>query len=181
MSITWGGWTQWNLIPASPAVYEHTAIDLGAVVSFTPLVTFTGEGSPTITEKHSDDDITYSEYAAVGSLITARYFIIKVSVAETDVGAIFDSLLIIADASAVTEDQFDVDTSTLSGTTGDRTVVPTKPFTLVTSIGVALQNVGAGWSWEVITKSPSGINIKIYDETDTLADATCDFTIRGIT
>jgi hypothetical protein len=180
MPITWNDWTQWNHIPASPMIYEHDAIDLGAVLSFTPLVTFTGTGTPTITEKHSDDDITYSSYAPVGSLISARYFIIRVEVVETDVGGIIDSLLIIADASSITEDQFDVDTSTLSGTTGDRTVVPTKTFTLVTSIGVALQNVGAGWSWEVISKSPSGINIKIYDETDTLADANCDFTIRGI-
>jgi len=180
MALEWNEWTQWNHIPPSPVIYEHSAIDLGAVISFVPQATYTGSGTPTITEKHSDDDVTYTNYAATGSLISARYFIIKVSVVETSYGAVMDNLVIVADATTQTEDFFDIDMSTLAGSTGNRTIVPAKTYSLITSVGIAIQNVGAGYSWEVISKAPSAIVIKVYDGSDILADATIDITIRGI-
>jgi hypothetical protein len=46
---------------------------------------------------------------------------------------------------------------------------------------IALQNVGAGWSWELIDKDTSvGPRVKIYNSSNTAADATIDALVRGI-
>jgi hypothetical protein len=180
--LQWSDWDTWTVSPFDPITYEHSVIDLGAIVEFTPLVTVTGSGTPTITEAHSDDDITYTSFAAITGRIQARYFKIKVVVSDPAGHALIENCIIIADAQALVEDQSDVDTSTLSGSTGDRRIALVKTFSVITSVTIALQNVGAGYSTEIIDKSVvSGPNFKIYDNTNTLADvSSVDFVIRGI-
>jgi len=178
-AIEWVDWTGgFNRVPENPIQYEHGGIDVGAIVSFTPLVTFQGRGTPTITEAHSDTDSGYSSFAAITGPITARWFKIRVSLADTE--PLFENLIIIADAKAQTEDLIDVDMTTLTGSTGDRTLNLNKSFSVITSVAIALQNVGAGWSTEIINKNSTGPNIKVYNGSDVLSDATIDVVVRGI-
>ena len=178
-AIEWVDWTAgFNRVPENPIQYEHGGVDVGAIVSFTPLVTFQGRGTPTITEAHSDTDSGYSSFTAITGPITARWFKIRVSLADTE--PLFENLIIIADAKAQTEDLIDVDMTTLTGSTGDRTLNLNKSFNVITSVAIALQNVGAGWSTEIINKNSTGPNIKVYNGSDVLSDATIDVVIRGI-
>lgn len=178
---TWAG-IKWLITPASPVVYERT-IDVGVVTAFTPLINFTGTGTPAITEAHSNDGATYTSYAAAGSLITARYIKIKVSVAGA--WPIMENVQTILSATPLSEDIEDLATSSLSGSyriaAGDIRLPITKTYAVIRKIDVVLQNVGAGWSWELIDKDTSvGPRIKIYNASNTLADATIDATVRGL-
>jgi hypothetical protein len=179
---TWDAWTQWTNSPASPISYEHTVIDLGATIAFVPNVSALGVGTISLQEAHSDDNITYTSFAAVGSLITARYIKIKATI--TGSFPRLTSLDIKLSGESLTEEVNDLDTSTLSGSyrigVGDIRIPHVKSFATITQLQVSLQNVGAGWSFEVIDKTPTfGPRIKIYNASNTLADATIDAYIRG--
>ena len=177
--ITWDDWTVWNLAPVNPMVYEHPPIDLGATLPFTPLVTVTGQGTPTITEAHSDDGVSYSSFAALGPQVTARYITIQVSQAHAS--ARLEDVNIILDAKSETEFVNDLDTSTISSPAGDFRVPLTKNFSLIRFVNVILQNVGAGWTWEVLDRNAAlGPRIKIYNGSGTLADATVDVEVKGV-
>ena len=65
--------------------------------------------------------------------------------------------------------------------TGDIRLPILKTYASIRTVNIALQSVGAGYSWELIDKDVDiGPRIRIYDETDTLTDATIDATIRGV-
>lgn len=174
-------WTQWELNPTNPIVYEHTPIDIGAIISFTPVVNFTGQGTATIFEAHSDTDSGYSSFldiTAGAGEITARWLKIKVSLA--DAFARFDGLIINITADVISEDLSDIDTSTLSGSAGERRLVLQKSYSLIKTVAPILQDVGDGWSINVADRNPTlGPLIKIYDGA-TPADATIDVVVRGI-
>lgn len=176
---TWADWTTWNRVPANPIVYESPGFDLGAILNFSLLVTVTGTGTPTITEAHSDTDSGYSSFAAITGQIEARWVKVKVSMADSD--AIIENIIIIPDGTILEEIISDLDTSTISGgSAGDRRIPLMKTFSLITAVQVALQNVGDGWSWEIIDKSTSlGPRIKIYDGA-TLTDTDIDVVVKGI-
>lgn len=179
---TWAGFTDWNMSPVSPISYVRQ-IDIGVVTTFTPLVTVLADGSQTIEEQHSDDDVTYSSYAAVSGAVTARYIRIKVTI--TGAYPVIYSMRTILLGTAVTDYINDQDSSALTGSyrigTGDVRIPLTQSFSVIKSVGVSLQNVGAGWSWELIDKTPTyGPRIKIYDNTATLADCTFDADVDGI-
>ncbi|MGD9850099.1 MAG: host specificity factor TipJ family phage tail protein [Nitrospirales bacterium] len=177
--ISWEEWLAWNFEPVDPIVYEHPPIDVGAVLPFTPLVTVTGQGTPTITEAHSDDDVTYTSFAALGPQVTARYIKFKVSQAHAD--ARLDDVFIILDAKAETDTNNDLDTSTISSPAGTFRIPLNKNFSLIRFVNVILQNVGPGWTWELIDRNAAlGPLIKIYDNTGTLADAVVDTDVKGV-
>jgi hypothetical protein len=175
-------WSQWEIIPTNPIVYEHTAIDLGAIINFVPVVTFTGQGTATIYEAHSDTDSGYSSFVDITSgsgEINARWVKIKVSLA--DAFARFDGLDILITAEIIREIQSDIDTSTLTGGAGARRLALQKSFSLIKSVAPILQDVGAGWSATVADRNASlGPLIKIYNGSGTPTDTTMDFVIDGI-
>lgn len=177
---TWAG--AWLKTPDGSISYERL-YDVGVITAFTPLVSFTGDGSVTLEEAHSDDGVSYSSYAAPGTLITARY--IKVRCSVTGSVPIMRSLDVILSASPVSEDAVDLDTSGLTGSyriaAGDVRIPIEKTYAVIRKVDVTLQNVGAGWAWELIDKDTAvGPRIKIYNGSGVLADATIDATVRGI-
>ena len=183
--ITWATWASWARAPNSPIVYEHPRIDIGVVAPFIPLVSVTANGSVVIEESNSDDDIGYTSWAAAGTLITARYVKIRVTVTNASTLADITQMIIILSADVVDEDITDLDTSTLTGANrigvGDIRLPITKTYQIIKSVGLALQNVGAGWSWELIDKDTAvGPRIKIYNASDVLADATIDAYVKGL-
>lgn len=198
---TWAGWTVWEMNPATSFSYVHpsasTSIDLGAILDFTPLIFIDGVGTITIEEQHSDDDSLFSSWAVVGTAtITARYIRFRISVSESTYhGRLFDMAINLA-ANPVEEAINDLDISTLAACTpspgcatsgfriavGDIRVPITKSFTVITQVQVALQNVGGGWSWEIVDKDTAvGPRIRIYNATPALADPPAlDILVKGV-
>lgn len=181
----WSAWTRWNVTPENPIVYEHSIIDLGGALPFTPLVDAIAAGTAVAEESHSTDGVSYSSWAAVGSLITARYIKIRVTVTApgTDI-AVLNLINIKLSAESISEEINDLDTSALAGAyrigTGDIRLPISKAYQVISQVQLTLQNVGAGWTWELIDKDNAvGPRIKIYNASNALADASVDAFIRG--
>ena len=184
--VTWADWTSYARAPSSPIIYEHPTIDVGVVATFIPLVSATGNGTIVIEESHSDDDVSYTSWVATGAQITARYIKVRVTVTNASSLASITQMFIILSADPVTEDIEDLDTSTLTGANriavGHIKLPINKTYAVIKRADVVLQSVGAGWTWELISKSDltNGPEIKIYNASNVLADATIDATIRGV-
>ncbi|SEO64564.1 host specificity factor TipJ family phage tail protein [Nitrosovibrio sp. Nv6] len=180
---TWDAYTRWVLTPNGSTTYEHVAIDVGISLPFTPLVSAMGDGAQTIEEQHSDDNVSYSAWAAVGPVITARYVKIRITLAGTFPR--LSQLTIKLSGEPITEIINDLDTSTLTGAyrigVGDIRLPMVKAYSVIRQASVmALQNVGPGWSWVLIDKDTAvGPRIKIYNASNALADAIIDANIQG--
>jgi sulfur carrier protein ThiS len=176
---TWAEWETWNQVPYGTLTYEHTVLDIGAVLPFTPIVSVAGRGTPTVEESHSDDDISYSSWEELGPQVEARY--IKIRVTMTHDNPRLDEVFIILEAKTETEFINDLDTSLISDPAGTFRIPLTKNFSMIRMVNITIQNVGAGWSWEQIDRDPDlGPSIKLYNGSGTLADALIDVEIRGI-
>ncbi len=180
--IDWAGWTTWARAATSPIVYEHTVIDLGATLEFTPLVTAIGDGAATIEIDFSTDNLAWNGWTTP-QLVTARYLKVKLSL--TGSYPILRALNILLSAQPITEEVNDLATSTLAGAyrigVGDVRLPIRESYSVITQVMVALQGVGAGWSWEIIDKDTvTGPRIKIYNASGVLADATIDAFVRGL-
>jgi hypothetical protein len=184
---TWDAWNSWIVTPSGSIQYERL-IDIGVITTFTPLVTVLADsagGSVTIEEAHSDTGTggSYSAFAAVGPQLTTRF--IKIRVTVTGSFPKINAMRTILSAATLTEIIEDLDTSTLTGSfdlgVGNVRLPITKPFNVIKKVDVTLQSVGAGWSWELIDKDTSvGPQIKIYNSSNALADATIDATVIGV-
>lgn len=179
---TWGAWARWNSTPAGSMTYQENVIDLGASVPFTPLVSAIADGTQTIEVATSNDNVTYSAWVASGSLVTARYIKVRITLAGSF--PMLYSLDIKLSGAVIQEDINDKLTSTLTGSyrigVGDIRLPIVKSYSLLTQVQVTLQNVGSGWSWELIDKNVSvGPRIKIYNASNALADCTIDASIKG--
>lgn len=94
-------------------------------------------------------------------------------------------LRIVLSANPVEEIIQDLATSGLAGAyrigVGDIRLPITKTYAVIRKVDVTLQSVAAGWSWVLIDKDTTvGPRIKIYDATNTLADAVIDATVTGL-
>jgi hypothetical protein len=184
---TWASWTSWAQ-DANDLTYTIAAIDLGVVTTFTPLVSAVcPEGTLTLQERTSDDAVTWTAYAACGSApLTARYYQCKATVTgAAGLTLRLENMTVVLDADPLEEEIEDLATSSLSGSyrigTGNVRLPITKAFSSIRTVFVTLQSVGAGWSWELIDKNTSvGPQIKIYNASNVLADATIDALIRGL-
>jgi hypothetical protein len=184
--VTWATWTAWAR-DANDLTYTHTALDLGAVLTFTPTVSANCPvGTLTLEERTSNDGSSWSSWATCATAVkTARYYQARATVAGTagqQLRLLNMSIQIGADP--LEEVIEDLATSSLSGSydlgVGNVRLPITEPFTTITGVFVTLQSTGAGWSWELIDKdTTTGPQIKIYNASNTLADATIDALIRG--
>jgi len=85
LDVTWDETEEtWNNTPASPIIYEHPAVDLGASLEVTIRANSLAAGTTLIEISTSDDDLAYSEWAEVpNSSVTARYFKFRWTVSGT--------------------------------------------------------------------------------------------------
>ncbi len=181
----WDDWATWARSPNTTFTYEHpaydSAIDLGAVVSVTPLVSVDGVGTLTVEEQHSDDNTTFTPYAVIGPLISARYIRLKVTVSEPTLLAQLSGMEINLSADPVDEYINDKDTSTISSPTGVFRLPISKSYATITQVTLAIQGTGGGWTWKLIDKDPAlGPKIELYNGSGVLADAVIDAVVRGI-
>jgi len=182
LPATWSGWTVWNTAPKSPITYIRD-IDAGVVTKFVPLVTVSAEGTVVIEEQHSSDGVAYTAYAMAGVQIEARYVRIRVTVSGPY--PIIKTMRSILSATPIVDIIEDQNSALLAGAyrigTGDVRVPIVKLFSTIKKVDVALQSVGAGWSWELIDKDKVvGPRIKIYNSSNVPADAVFDATVTGI-
>lgn len=178
---TWDAWGVWPSDAYTAIVYEHTEIDLGAVMTFAPLISAFGSASPTIEINYSIDGVSYSGWGVPPASISARYMRVRATVAQagSEIPQLF-TMSILASGKSIDEEIIDSDTSTWSGSAAAGRVVPlTKAFGVVTSIQLALQNVGGAYTWEVVSKAASGPVIKIYNSSGVATDAVVDVVVRG--
>jgi hypothetical protein len=176
---TWDGWARWKNNPTSPITYDHPQIDIGAIVTFKPILQADADGTVTITESHSSDGATWTGYATPLTSITARYIRVRISVAGSF--PLIREFLVWLEANTKTEDINDLNTLTAPGRigVGDLRLPIRNAYSVIAQVNLALQNIGAGWSWEIIDKSPTGPRVKIYNASNALADCTIDAYIKG--
>lgn len=180
---TWDGYIAWNQGAISPIAYEHPEIDLGFDLVFTPLISMLGDGTPTVEIQWKPDGGTYSAWVIPEGVVTARYLKVKISVAGS--APLIKQLSILFSAATISEEINDLLTSTLSGSyrlgVGDIRLPISKPFSRISQVQVALQGVGAGWSWVLEDKDVIvGPRLRIYNGSGAAADANIDANIRGM-
>jgi hypothetical protein len=174
----------------SPIIYETEVIDLSADLTFTPLVTAVVTGSATLSMKTgttADGNVT-GAYGAIGTQSGKRYVQFKVEVTDNDAEIFSFSILI--DGQSKVEEFNDVNTATETATwfesvvAGHFKIGSRGELAAITQARLTLQSTGPGWSWELLSKAATvdsevAAEFKVYDETDTLADAVVDIELRG--
>jgi len=192
---TWqfGSWSQ---NPYLSITYDHTTIDIGGIVTFVPIITASQNGDTlTITESHSDDDITYTSYATAGVSVTARYIKIRVNVTKVSGLIIINTATIVLSGTPVSEVIEDLDTSVLAAcvgppacssgyriAAGDFRAPIAENYTKIKRVFVIFQGTSGGWTYDVTDKDTTvGPRIKTYNSSGVLADAPLiDIDITGI-
>lgn len=194
LADTWDG-----ILPAAdPLVYETPEIDIGSVVTFTPLVTPAGIGVATVAMRVGGEGSPQIEgtYGALETT-TARYVQFRVEVTSgvsPQTAVSLDTLTIFLDGDIRIEAFENIDTSGANTENFERiaaghfrVAVSSQMSNIIRAGIVALQNVGAGYSWELVSKTAAAFGspgqlaaeFKIYDSSNTLADATVDVEIKG--
>jgi len=180
-AATFDEWFDWGL-NGDDLTYQYPDIDMGAVLTYRPVISAQADGVITYEIDYSTDNVVWNGWVTPSADITCRYLRCRIKVVGT--APRIQSMTILLDGEKEFEDISDLDTSTLSATyrtvAGDIRLPIASAFTNIKSVQVTLQNTGPGWSWELIDKlTATGPRIKIYDNTGTLADATIDATIKG--
>lgn len=190
---TWTAYVAWNNeTPVASWTYEHTEIDLGVDLYTLPEISSIPVACSVTAEyqwRTAAGSYQGSWQAAPTEQVQARYFKARLTMTTTPSDATdvrLKGAAILFVGQAIEQEIQDLDTSTLTGANriavGHVKLPLDTTFSTITSVSLALQNVGAGWSWEVISKADTtnGPEVKIYNSSATLADATIDAIIRGL-
>lgn len=179
------------LTNASPITYTTAAIDLEADLSFTPRVTVVANGTATVTVQlgTSADGAPVGSYAAPAAVTGKRYVRVKVEVTGSTPS--ITSMSILIDGETTTELFDDVNTASssaswFSSVAAGHFKIGSKGglASITTARIVAVQNVGSGWSWSLISKSQTvngepAAEFKLWNGSGTLSNATVDVELRG--
>ena len=185
---TWAAWTSWGAGDGTQAgramTYEAEPVDLGAALPFTldwraeavGAVAFevrTGGAAPAPAWG------AWTAYPA-RALLTARHVQPRWKLTGDGSEILsLDHLCWQALGTADTEQVLDSDTSRWTGSAAAGRVVPLSGrLALVTGLAVTLQNVGAGWTWELMNKTEP--RIRIYNGNGATRDATVDVVAFGV-
>lgn len=181
---TWATWLQWARNPFLSITYETATIDIGAVTSFSPLITVVSNGSLTNEINYSSDGSTWSGWV-VASVVVARYIKCRSTNVVASGLSIIDSFTIYLSGKVEIEYFNDITTSALTGSyrigVGNIRIPVKKAPVVIKNVSITLQNVGPGWSWELIDKNVAvGPQIKIYNASNALADCVIDAEVKEL-
>lgn len=191
-AVSWDTFTRWTLGAKNPIAYEHTPIDLGAVITCdVSAYAVADSGTTTVEIAHSQDGTTYTEWAplslAAATVITARFIKARVSLATVgDLIGVLRAFVVSVRAPQVEYVINDLDTSGLPAdlrlADGDvRIPVPAGMFAAIRSVFITFNGTGAGMTWELVDRNASpGPRIRMYDDTFTGANPVIDVVVRGI-
>jgi len=179
----------------SPITYTTPEIDLGADVTVTPRMSVTADDgivTNTMQTGTTADGSVVGTFGALG-LVTARYFKLQTSVAAGAVAARIVEFLTNLDTLTKEENYESINIATETGVFFER--IAAGHFKIETKGNIskilvaridAFIGSGAGFTSEVINLSTTvtggtlpAVEIKIYDSTNTLADATVAITLIG--
>ena len=185
LTDTWDDYDEhWYFDTATSFDYEHPRIDLGAKLSFLPSVSVTvAYGSTyTVYESHSDDDVTYSSFAAISGLIEARFIKFKVTVNNSTSPPKLTNANIFLGGDSVVDNFRLLDTSGLSVEAGGGVRIPIRStFQQIVDVNISMQSVGSGATWELIDlDESSGPHIKMYNSSGTLIYPTITAQVTGV-
>ena len=163
--------------------YQTPMIDIGAEVDFSVDYSHQGAGDVALTVvifQSAQGAGEVAHYEPGATLLHGRYvrLIFKATRAEpANPPNLCDLCWSLLSSAARTEYRLDTNSRDWArGANGGR-VVPTT-LSLVTDMGITLQNVGAGWSSTVLSKAPP--EIALYNAAGRIVDAVVDVTINGI-
>ena len=181
----WDDWPVWALGPSGEAALTYTAPaeDLGLKATFgidwtardreqVTLEIRTGAGRAAL------NTAPWRVAATAADPVTARWIQPRWT-ARADAGAVarLAGLTWWLAAPTATRRLHDIDTATLEGSAADGRVVDTD-LARVTDVALTFQDVGAGWTWSLASKSPP--TIRIFDGDGSPADAVVDITLSGL-
>lgn len=184
---TWDAWTGWNLNPAASMTYTTIEIDIGAVVSFIPLVNYISDGGTVLVEERHKTLVgdSWSSWAtADGTLLTAGFIQARITITNPGAGGLTGGQLTLS-AEPIKETIEALDTSTLTGAydlgVGDIRLPIAKSYSLIKSVNVTVHSPAAGYTVELVDlDTTTGPNIKIRDAAQALKDATITAVIEGV-
>ena len=185
---TWAAWQSWGLGNGMGAgremLYTAPAVDLGVKLSFSIGWSADVSGDASLEYRAADtatglDTEAWATYTP-GSLVTGRHAQLRWRLTgDGSVQLSLDHLCWSTLGNAASEQVLDSSTAEWQGSAATGREVPvTGRLSLVTSLAVTLQSVGAGWSWELLLKSPP--TIRIHDSDGNAADATVDVLLYGV-
>lgn len=189
---TWATWDSWATGPGSGAAphvrWTSEAIDIGATVTWSvaydaPAASTTGTTALRFRGAASKTALAAATWHTLGAAgapltLTAQWVQVEVTAAAgTSAVSRLDHLSWWLPAPIVETKYLDIDTATWQGGVGNR-LVPPGGLRLVTDILVALQSVGAGWSWDIAAKNPP--RLRIWNAARQPRDATVDVVLRGL-
>ena len=185
---TWTEYTTW-----AAAIYAEfsftSTIDLGEALPITPYVSVAGLGELVVEERHWDalaDPPAYTDWALLGDGFVGGLIEFRVSCDATGIPlGMISEMRILLLGTAVSEDLFNIDTSTLSGATPGIFRLPiTKSYAKITQVVLAMHGEfildGGALGWRIMDKDPTlGPLIHIFDSEGNNVDCTIDAYIRG--
>lgn len=193
-SSPWADWRRWNEDPFPEIQYEHPAVDMGITIDAEPSM-FVDVGTDqqvAAVFDYSLDGVTWNGYAPIetfaGRTIRLRHFraaVVVTNASAAPIPTIRDFVVTLTAPTAV-EIIDNLNTATLHnpyriGPGHFYAPISNGVFASIRTVTVTFNGTGAGWSWEVLDKSTApGPTIRIYDPTDSPADAVVDVTITGI-
>lgn len=184
--LGWEEWTEWTgngvTIDGSTGfddlVYTSDAIDLGSVRQFVVSASAISNGTHSIVIKVSDDDVSYTD-KTVNDTLSGRYVKFQVTVVNASTTAELDAFEASTFTDTIGETFKQVDLSTLSGTTANRTLPITKNYNQILSI-----TSNAPDNFQIVTTSSGsapkvkGVNLDTWGKID--ADCVADITVNGL-
>ncbi len=185
----------------APIRYITAEINLGGDVNFFPIVTLGSNGADTIemqvgssADGSADGPGSPSNPWQPLDRTDGRYVRFRVTVDDAEspsIQLIISALSWLIDAPITVEVFDDVDTSSETAVwfeslaAGHFRIATRSKLSAITIASLVLQNVGAGWTWELITKQASIVSgdiaaeFKVYNSSSVLADAVIDVELRG--
>lgn len=190
----WEDWNEWGFA-SETLIYQTNGFEFGTTLLFRPVIQSTHVGSinhevaivpPSVSGDSGFQDSDYGSFFTPAGSIEAKA--IKTKTTLTGVNCTLKSLSILLDGKQIEESLFNLDTSTLDSNyriaAGHIKLPLQKEFTQILSIQVVFIGGGGARSYEVIDKTSTvdgklAPTVKLYNDAQSLADATIDITVKG--
>ena len=198
-----GSWDElpdsWDQVLPSPDFIRYRVeLDVGADLSFLPLVTVEGSGTQTLemrTGADGDSPQVSGAWQALGPVSAQRFIEIRVTMTSADSPASptsIELLTILLDGETRVVDFNDVDSSGADTAVFERIgtghfKLATRELSAISQARIsAFQNAGSGWTWDLLSKATTAFGspgdlaaeFKIY-QNGVLTDATIDAELKG--
>ena len=183
----WAAWRSWGAGDGTQAgramTYTPPPVDLRAALPFT--LDWQAESVGTVAFEVRTGGAAaapvWGAWAAYANrrLLTARHVQVRWRLTGDGTQVLsLDHVCWQALGTADTEQVLDSNTANWAGSAAAGRVVPLDRLALVTGLAVTLQNVGAGWNWELLNKTEP--RIRIYNGNGATRDATVDVIAYGV-